>query len=103
MGRTKAAGNSQTALSPSTHPPPPVQCYVNLNRPRGSRVEERIYPLPLAGAEVDAAALAGVRRVSADAAPRPLLPGAISHWYRCCAGKPCVHMEAQQQVSQPPG
>ncbi|GBF93777.1 hypothetical protein Rsub_06109 [Raphidocelis subcapitata] len=33
-------------------------CYVGINRPRGSLVEERIYPLQLAGAEVDAAALA---------------------------------------------
>ena len=36
-------------------------CFTNINRPRGSRVDERIYPLKIAGKEVDVTGLAEVR------------------------------------------
>jgi hypothetical protein len=73
-GAAKAAGSLRRALIglrasrqplARAHACPPFplpQCYVNINRPTFSLVEERLYPLEVAGHDLDARALAEVRR-----------------------------------------
>lgn len=71
-GRRQSEAQRSSVLHPPTEPPPhrppaahhplaSAQCYVNINRPRSSLVEERLYPLSAAGRELNAQGLAEVR------------------------------------------